>query len=65
MKMATILDAEREAERFLSRVEDLKDAIARDENTARFWDMTGCPESSAVRRSSMDLTRSLANMRKP
>ena len=58
MDAAKLIAAEAEAIRFLSRVDAYKKAI-----TATVY---GSPrESGAVKRASMDLTRALADLRKP
>lgn len=60
MKYENIKKAAAEAKRFLSRVNALHDA---DCNVDRPWT---CPkEMGAIRRASMDLTRALAEMRRP
>lgn len=56
-------EAEWEARRFLARLAELRDRFDKDEEFARFMGITGSPETSAVRRASMDLTRALARMR--
>jgi hypothetical protein len=62
MNLAAIKEAEREAERFLSRVADLDDAVL--ESGSEFHTVQlGSLESGAVRRASMDLTRALSKMR--
>ena len=55
-----------EARRFLQRVEELKAEEAQD-NNAGFQRYAGSPSKArgALRRASMDLTRALANMRRP
>ena len=55
-----------EARRFLQRVEELKAEEAQD-NNAGFQRYDGSPSKArgALRRASMDLTRALANMRRP
>jgi len=63
MKIEEIKKAEAEAERFLSRVNDLWDAMGQT-NCKRYMMANGSPETGAVRRASMDLTRQLAKMRK-
>jgi hypothetical protein len=65
MKQAKIIEAERAAERFLSAVQDHHDRKATDSHYQRFCEMTGFRETAAMRRASMDLTRALADMRKP
>ena len=61
MKRQRIQEAEAEAERFLSRIADLMDKAKEvgDLSAIEF----GSPESGALRRASMDLTRALARMR--
>jgi len=44
---------------FVRRAKELEEAIA----VKPCWDITGCRESAAVRRASMDLTRALADLR--
>jgi len=59
MDMNTIEAAEQEALRFLSKIAALKSKTP-DEICL----MYGTPETSAVKRASMDLTRQLAKMRR-
>ena len=59
MDITQIKLAQAEAERFLSKVQGLLDA-----SPSSMDMMLGTPETSAVRRASMDLTRQLAKMRK-
>ena len=61
MNIQEIRNAEKEAERFLGRVNDLWDSLRRGDEIMIM--MVGSPETGAVRRSSMDLTRQLAKMR--
>jgi hypothetical protein len=69
MKIENILEVEQEIKRFLKRLEELKNS---DMNEDRFnlfkknnqSELTySCKESGALKRSSMDLTRSLSKMR--
>jgi len=61
MNRQRIQEAEAEAERFLARVADL---LARAQEDGDFTAIEcGSPESGALRRASMDLTRALARMR--
>jgi hypothetical protein len=56
--------AEEMATQFLVRTKALRDRLMNDEDTRRYaW--VGCKETAAVRRASLDLTRALAEMRKP
>ena len=59
MTKKTLKIAKREAKRFLERVLTFEDRIAEDK-----FVLYGCAESGAVKRSSMDLTRALAELRK-
>ncbi len=61
MNANDILEAEQEAKRFLQRVGELRAAGALTNNPSYLY---GSAASGAVRRASMDLTRSLAKMRK-
>ena len=65
MKHANILAAEKEAERFLEMVQQYRDRYNSDAEFRKFCEMVGYRETGAVRRSSMDLTRALSDMRKP
>lgn len=58
MNVTTIKSAEREAKRFLAAAKATQDAHP----SGQIW---GSKESGALRRASMDLTRALAEMRKP
>lgn len=61
MNMLAIQKARSEAKRFLAAVDQIDHAVSEREG----W-IDRCPrEAGAVRRASMDLTRALANMRKP
>jgi len=57
-----MLEAEKEAKRFLEKVKELK--VTKEFKEA-VYSIYGCKESGAVRRASMDLTRALSKMRKP
>lgn len=61
MNNETLNTAGIEAQRFLRAIESLK--TAEQGNKANYY--TNPKESGAVRRASMDLTRALAQMRKP
>jgi len=64
MTLGDIRDAKKEAERFIITVEKcLEDSVYCDRNDQ--WHMSGTKHTAAVRRASMDLTRSLAEMRRP
>ncbi len=61
MDYKTLCEAINEAKRFMARANELKKESERTESKGYLaWG----PISSAVRRSSMDLTRALAKMRK-
>ncbi len=53
--------AEAEAKRFLAAMKSLKARRTKGD----LYDFQGCRESGAVRRASLDLTRSLADLRRP
>ena len=61
MNMAQVNAAATQARKFLAAVDKLK-AVTATPNDA--WHIAGSKQSGALRRSSMDLTRRLAEMRK-
>lgn len=63
MNRESIRIAMREAERFLAAANDLEKLMQSQINDK--WASTNPRESGKVRRASMDLTRALADMRKP
>lgn len=63
MNKQTITEVEAELRRFLSRLEALKSTEAYKAEQGKY-DVGGCPESAALRRSSLDLTKALAKLRK-
>jgi hypothetical protein len=65
MRQADILAAEREARRFIDAVDRFRERHAKDQQFRDYMEITGFKETGAVRRASLDLTRSLAEMRKP
>ena len=65
MRPSGIKKAEKEAERFLNRVKELRETDQLPKViTEKDWCMAGSKETGAVRRASLDLTRALAAMRK-
>lgn len=55
-----------EAKRFLDRAAPLHDAMKRDEKVEDYWRHEAKPSMrGAVKRASMDLTRALADLRRP
>lgn len=56
-----IIEAKHEAERFIQKAE----AALRALHNEPMAEITGCKETGAARRASLDLTRALAEMRKP
>lgn len=60
MTTEAIAAAEREAKRFLEAVKAAKKRIDEDR-----YALAGSRETGALRRASLDLTRALADMRKP
>jgi hypothetical protein len=63
MKVQDILEAEKEAKRFLSKLRDLKESQMNYRGYTEHGLTTGNKESGALKRSSMDLTRILAKLR--
>lgn len=61
MTLNTIIAAEVEAKKFLEKVKIVRQRAKDD----KYLFIVGCKESADMRRKSMDLTRALANMRKP
>lgn len=61
MNVTTLNAAEAQAKEFLRRVKELRS----NEYAMHWLSITGSPESAAVRRQSMELTRALAKMRRP
>lgn len=55
--------AEEEAVRFLNAILGLKHRLKIDQRVRDYGHITGCAESGAVRRASLDLTRALAKVR--
>ena len=62
MKMQMLDVAISEAERFLKRAKRCRKTQATSERGYTYWDYK---ETGATKRSSMDLTRALADLRKP
>ena len=63
MIIRNIKEAEFEAKRFLKRVEEFKKEYSDEyKNKKEYWHY-GSKESGALKRASMDLTRSLSKMR--
>lgn len=63
MKINAIKESKQEAERFLKRVDEYEKEY--EEDKTRKWRKASFKESGALRRASLDLTRSLAKMRNP
>lgn len=60
MRESTLREAEKKAKNFIEKIRLLKQRMAEDR-----YALSGCSESGAVRRASMELTRSLSLLRKP
>ena len=60
MNILKLNNAVNEARRFIEKAQDAREIIALD-STATY----SCKETGAARRASMDLTRALAELRKP
>ena len=65
MNRNSIHAAKMEAVRFLKKVDDLEILLRDPKASDSLGVGCGMPESGALRRSSMDLTRALARLRKP
>lgn len=81
MNIETLKIAKAEAKKFIDRCEDIEDSITKSEKNdvdylgkkryenydkaAENYLMYGSPETSALKRQSMELTRSLSKLRKP
>ena len=65
MTMDTIKKAEDAAHRFLAAADAIRVRLAQDADFNELYGIVGYKETGALRRSSMDLTRALAEMRKP
>jgi hypothetical protein len=65
MKRYTIDDAKAAAERFIATVDAMIEREGSDDYFRRHRAHGGFKETAAVRRASLDLTRALAEMRKP
>jgi|GEM_PF-2289205 hypothetical protein len=63
MNLTTIRKAKREAEEFVRRAKVVLDVTDPSEPARSAW-MFGTPDTAALRRQSMELTRALAEMRK-
>ena len=66
MKMKKITEAEREARRFLKRCSELHTKIGTiSDEEGGYLVSFGSKYTAAIKRASMDLTRALADLRKP
>ena len=66
MKIENILEAEAEAVRFLKRIKDVKESMINQKKfnmISKSETTYSSKETAALKRSSMDLTRSLSKMR--
>lgn len=61
---AKYLEAEQEAKRFLAKIEALRKRWREDDQFADRMDIIGGPETSAVKRASLDLSRALSVLRR-
>lgn len=64
MDSETMGKAKKEAERFLAKVRDVGVQRWKSGKRSGVFFMTGCIETGALRRCSMDLTRALADLRR-
>ena len=60
MTPAAVITARKEAERFLKRIAEYEET----ENFKNDSSITGCKQAAAVKRSSMDLSRALSDLRR-
>lgn len=58
------IEARQEARRFLLRLSELEERLATDDYARKYVSIIGCKETAAVKRASLDLSRSLAKLRK-
>jgi hypothetical protein len=65
MERNRINEARALAEKLIFAIDAMHEREARDDNFRRMMGIVGFKETAAVRRVSLDLTRSLAEMRKP
>jgi hypothetical protein len=65
MERHRINDAREIAQRFILAIDDMHEREKQDDHFRRMMGIVGFKETAAVRRVSLDLTRSLAEMRKP
>lgn len=63
MNKETVVEAKAEVKRFLKRLEELE-KTANYKEGKDYTEVGYCPESAALKRSSMDLSKSLAKLRK-
>jgi hypothetical protein len=65
MDLEKVQEVEEETLRFLKRIREFKTKVMRaDAQGQRMIFITGCKETAALRRASLDLTRALAKMRR-
>lgn len=65
MRHKNVMIAKSEAERFLRAVDEFEQRYENDERFKDYMGITGFKETAAVKRASLDLTRALADLRKP
>lgn len=61
MNESLLIEAEKEAKRFLTKCKELKERRSKGD----LYSFQGCKESGAVKRASLDLSRALSAIRKP
>lgn len=64
MRVNAIIDAREECKRLMARIDELEQAANFKDAVTGYGNIWGCPESAALRRASMDLSRALSKMRK-
>ena len=65
MRRQTITDAKNAAERLIEAIDAFEAREEADDHFRRMNTVTGVLETGALRRARLDLTRALADMRKP
>lgn len=64
-QLAKYIEAEEWAKMFLKRMDAFKKRYNNDEYFRRYLTITGGTETAALKRTSMDLSKALVNLRKP
>ena len=65
MRRTAVDEARAAAKRFIAALDLLETRLANDPHARTRWEYTGLRETGAVKRASLDLTRALADLRRP